>query len=426
MAARKKLAEAASVEDDVRKTPTRDELKQAFIWLAKYTDLVPVGWGPTGSGKTRLAFAISEAFTGKADNHFVLLASQFSADDIAGFQTIVDGQLKQQLPEWFRLLRDKVSAGEKVVVIIDELSIARDDVTGALWTFLRDGHLHGQRLGRRGEDYIVIGATNPGFFPGQLRTRCAFFHVPYDRDYMSSFAEGEFAQWAALHGTTASSDGDPAFSNEPPPAPAVASGSAISALRLNTAFWTLSDQSRRVIVEALLPPVDAEQVWRQMQGQVSGSIAALIHFPDRLYKLLSTTAAADMPKAASLVMATYVELGNMVGKEPDEVIARALAYGPIATLWSNEKFMQYLFDDVADKPEQVFKSIEKLDSISESIQTYLKDSKFLFQKPDGTFDGSILVLGGLEKATADNFLEETRQALDYKPARRPAKQEVAE
>ena len=395
--------EEENEQQESLKTPTRDDLKDAILWLATNTNLVPTGWGPTAVGKTWLFREMAAEFAGNPANLYIVLASQFSADDIAGFSVIQNGLLHQQMPEWFRLARAKIEQGEKVVISFDELGLAREDVTGALYTFLRDGHLHGVSLGVRGKDYIVVAATNPAQFGAAYRTRCAFIHMPYDRGYFRSFAQGEYATWLSLHGQLESKDSDTAFSGEPPPAPAVDAGSAIDALgKIDGNFWRLSDVSRRVILDAVVTPSSAEQIWRMMQGQSGGNIAALLRFPDRMAKLVSTTAQTDIPKASALILSAYLELGNMVDSEKPEVIADAVFLGCLAPMWQNPDLMRYVFDE-AEKPEAVYKQIEKLNGIAEKLVARLEDKKILYKRADGKYDGLLLVLGELRTAGSENI-----------------------
>ena len=123
--------------------PTRQDVKAAMQWVSTHTNLVPTLWGPTASGKTYMVHEWAKELGGEC---VTVLLSQHTPDEIAGFQTEVGGELVAQMPYWWKQAEQLVEAGKPVVLLFDELGLAREEVRGAVYTFFRDRELHGHKL----------------------------------------------------------------------------------------------------------------------------------------------------------------------------------------------------------------------------------------------------------------------------------------
>jgi hypothetical protein len=186
-----------------------------------------------------------------------VLLGQHTPDEVAGFQLALNDKLVIQMPYWFRKAQDVLDSGKSVVILFDELSLSREETRGALYTFFRDRHLHGNGFQiPDGKEVLIVAATNPGAFAPPFRSRCIFLPVPADRDYLRGMMRGGFGKRVA-NMAPLTVDSDPAYSNAPPPAPETFDASAAAVLNSvddpKTGFWRLSEPTRFLILSGVVP-----------------------------------------------------------------------------------------------------------------------------------------------------------------------------
>ena len=286
VAADKLAAEQKPGPREIR--PTRDDARDALVWLATHTPLVGVSWGATATGKTYMwsHYPGWELIT-------VLLA-QHTPDEIAGFQAVVNGHLEVQMPYWFRNAETLMRSGKKVILLFDELSLARDEVKGALYTFFRDRHLHGHRLpgttvaDGMNPNLMVVAATNPGVIAPPFMSRSVIIPIPATRDYLLGIAKTSWAKRVAAEGPI-TDDSDAAWSDQPPPEMLTVHAATIDTMnRMDRSFYNLTEGAQHLILSGLLPKAVYEQMYRERVD-----MSALAEFPEEISKHLQQLSAPD-------------------------------------------------------------------------------------------------------------------------------------
>lgn len=250
-------ATAAGTPDQETKAldkPTRAEIFEAMLLVARSTNLVPTAIGPTAAGKT---FGFNELAIENNAEVVTVLLGQHTPDEIAGFQLAINDQLVIQMPFWFKEAQAILDRGKNAWILFDELGLAREETRGALYTFMRDRHLHGYSLSTPpGAESLVFAASNPASFAPPFKSRCLFFSIPADREYLLNIAAGyDFATRVASLAVI-SNEEDPFYSNAAPPEPVVINAASIAALRQITPkpeFWQLSEPARYAILSGLIP-----------------------------------------------------------------------------------------------------------------------------------------------------------------------------
>ena len=238
------------------KKPTREDIRAAFQWTVENTNLVPTAWGPTASGKTYMMHQWAEEIGGEL---ITVLLSQHTPDEIAGFQTEVGGQLVAQMPYWFQKAEQVLAEGRTPIILFDELGLAREEVRGAIYTFLRDREIHGHTLSG---DAHVVAAMNPAVLAPPLMSRVLLIEVPADRQYLMNMATHTLAKKAAEAGNL-NIDDDPAYSSQQPTRPAVIQAAAVDALnQLNASFWAMTEPAQRLVLQGLVPPTTLDEMLR--------------------------------------------------------------------------------------------------------------------------------------------------------------------
>ena len=246
---------ATTPQEQTPDEPTREDIFSAALVVARHTNLVPTFLGPTASGKTYGVQHMAEANNAEV---VTVLLGQHTPDEIAGFQLAINDKLVIQMPFWFKEAQDILDRGKNAWILFDELGLSREETRGALYTFMRDRHLHGHTLNTSGanQSVLVFAASNAATFAPPFKTRCLFLSVPSDRSYLQAIASGsDFAskvvRLAPIH-----YDKDPFWSNEPPPEPIVmhsASTKALVDLSVEREFWRLTEPARYAILSGLVP-----------------------------------------------------------------------------------------------------------------------------------------------------------------------------
>jgi MoxR-like ATPase len=256
-------ADDLPIEELIPDQPTRDDVFQAALWVARNTNRVPTLLGPTASGKT---YGIHELAKQNNAEVVTVLLGQHTPDEVAGFQLAIDNKLVIQMPYWFRHAQDVLDSGKSVYLLFDELGLSREETRGALYTFFRDRHLHGNALTLSGNaEVLVFAATNPGVFAPPFRSRCLFLHVPADRTYLHEMISNRLGNSAFTKKIVGMAkltlDSDPAYSNQPPPVPETLDASAVAVLNaLNGDFWKLSEAARLLVLAGIVPAQTLSQV----------------------------------------------------------------------------------------------------------------------------------------------------------------------
>ena len=251
----KKPDETMEAQSNVPEEPTRQDIFDAALVVARHTNLVPTFLGPTASGKTYGVQKLAEANNAEV---VTVLLGQHTPDEIAGFQLAINDKLVIQMPFWFKEAQDILDRGKNAWILFDELGLSREETRGALYTFMRDRHLHGHRLSLSGanQEVLVFAASNAATFAPPFKTRCLFLSVPSDRDYLANIARGSDFVSKIVRLAPTHFDKDPFWSNEPPPEPIVlhaASTKALKDLTTETSFWRLSEPARYAILSGLVP-----------------------------------------------------------------------------------------------------------------------------------------------------------------------------
>ena len=93
----------------------------------------------------------------KANNYHceVLIGSQYSQDEILGFQANNNGRLEILEPEWYRRINE---ARKPSVLFLDEMSAAHPSVQGALLNLCSSREIRGGK--RLPDDCIIVSAAN--------------------------------------------------------------------------------------------------------------------------------------------------------------------------------------------------------------------------------------------------------------------------
>lgn len=310
-----KLSAEAQAEMD---EPTREDVFQAALWVARHTNRVPTFLGPTASGKTHGVGTMAKNINAEL---ITVLLGQHTPDEIAGFQLAINNELVVQMPYWFRQAEDTLKAGKSVVILFDELSLSREETRGALYTFFRDRHLHGHTLTpQAGRECILVAASNSGVFAPPFRSRCLFLPVPADRRYLAEMSQGslgkKIAQMAPL-----TSDGDAAYSNAAPPPPETYDASAAAVMNAvdnaKTGFWLLSEPARFLVLSGVVPAQTLNAILKDRGLDAS----ALARKPDELARALR---ALPRDKRHSMINNTVETLPNVTPDERAEALCAIL------------------------------------------------------------------------------------------------------
>lgn len=109
-----------------------------------------------GFGKTTTIEMFCEV---KNYNLTTLIASQYTADDLLGFQIRIEGssRLTRALPEWYTELIEKAKNGRKNILFIDELSSSEDYIQPPLLRLIFEGMFGEYSLP---ENTMVVAAGN--------------------------------------------------------------------------------------------------------------------------------------------------------------------------------------------------------------------------------------------------------------------------
>lgn len=307
----------ALAEDSASTAPTREDIASAMMWIAQRTNRVPTLYGPTASGKTYLVHQLAKEHGAEV---VTVLLGQHTPDEITGFQMPgKDNQLVAQHSYWMRQAQEILNSGKKVFILFDELNAAREEVRGAIYTFLRDRHLHGDHSLDR-PDVLVFAAMNPAMLAAPYRSRCCFFHVPADATYLTGMAKNSLATFAAVHGEISKEGSDSAYSNAAPPPPETVDASAIAALNaIDTSFWTdLSPAARGLVITSLVPPALAKAMLEDNQAIDASELAKDVEM------LFETLRSLPVPETMTLIAQLMSSYGTMNDGERENAHAAVL------------------------------------------------------------------------------------------------------
>ena len=375
MAARK-----AKVEGEVekkRELPTRDEIKEAVIWMAENTNRVPCLVGPTASGKTRMAMDIAQERDAKL---VTVLLQQDTPEEIAGFQAPIGDRLLALTPYWFDAAQKELSNNGRIVLFFDELGLSHEATRGAIYTFLRDREIRGNTLSCQHnsractECCIVLSAMNPAELAPPMLSRIAQFHVPMDKAHMMMLARTDLAKRivriAPIEGKHAS------LSNTPPAPPSTYDLSAQAVVNaFDLKFWNLSEGARNAIVTAVLPPAVVEEVFRE-DSLSTPSISQQFVKPHLILPIIHALSPTD---AAINAMELMKECTKHTVDEFAPVIAA------ITEALSTDEEKQSLFFDMTDDGVSAWWEKLSTDDTAKIINTFETQELLIFdpQKPRG-------------------------------------------
>lgn len=369
----------------------------AAHWFSTKTRRVPMLWGQTSVGKTYDVRKFAEA----VNAHFEVILTQSSTpDEVIGFQTYnsVTGNLEDKFPAWFRrskhYLEDHPEG--KVILFFDEMDKPKESTLASLLTFFRDGHLKGEYLpGKRGENWQIWGACNPGVFKGAMKERLAFIHYPADADALAEMADTELAKFIAGHGrglVIVENAGDSEYDNTPPPAPEILNKANLDVFnQVDAEFWRMPQEVHEIIFSAVLPEVLAEKTMRHISESMTVDASDLARNPDLLHKMCVQL---ERPKAVPLAISAFAAMSGLSEQEMMECIVAV----HMAFLDDPEKLRDFYN---AEKPESVAQLIQTIKP--ENLEKFLSDGGYLSVE-NGNFKGKFIDL--LEKHLEESTEEE--------------------
>lgn len=372
----------AKVEQQQAKEPTREDIWAATRWVCENTNLVPTLWGQTAVGKTYGADKFAESLNAEL---VTILLQQHTPDEIAGFQVNVGDKLVAQEPYWWQHAQQVLDTGKSVVLLFDELGLARDEVRGALYTFFRDRHLHNKHLKPKGNARVyVIAATNPAPLAAPFLTRTILFHVPADRSYMMGIAKrSSLAARVAEIAPLSIENGDSAFQLTQPPMPQVVTAATIDALnQLDSDFWNMTEEAQRLIFGGLVPGSVLEEVFRDKQD-----VSTLLRDPDTLEVQLQEL---DAPDAITLALSALEALDTVTPKEGSHAMVAILV-----GLWSDVYFKLKPYYE-AEKSERARNGVLQIDA--HEMLEVLSKRGLLVEKS-----------GGIAGKLVEDFLEQQKK-----------------
>lgn len=343
-------------------------VEEAVEFLMTTNTLVPVMWGPTSQGKT---WTVVNGIARKHDAQVIHV--QLGARkpwDVTGFERFIEHLevSKDVLPEWFRVACALVEEGKNVILFLDELGTARDETREVVYTFLRDGHVRGVPLPRRGEKAFVIGATNPFDPRGALLARCAFIPVMPSRDRLRKLAKGPLSRWLADNGTIiAPPDAEREWQAEPPPvAPIVNAANEAAIAEFETtyadAFFRLSKEARELLIRCIVPEQDVPRFLQFLRGVFFDPVD-ILEDPSLLEELFMRK---REPEIVGILTACYEALPRVEMRKRFEFICashRLLAQDPdLLYAWYRAPItpaMQEVFTDQVLPPEEFSAYLEE-------------------------------------------------------------------
>lgn len=348
MASTKNSNDSEAQEQQAPNTPrkaTREEILQAMLVVARETNLVPTALGPTASGKT---YGFNHMAPENNAELITLLLGQHTPDEITGFQVNIGGELKIQMPYWFQEAQNVLDSGKSVWILFDELGLAREETRGALYTFMRDRKLHGHELKPQpGQEVLVFAASNPATFAPPFKTRCLFFGIPSDRNYLSSIAKGNDFAMKAVKLAPIENNKDPFYSNEPPQAPEVLQAAATKALvdlTKSKNFWDLPEPARYEVLSGLVPHQTLVQMLKE-------NVMDPVHLARNWEELLRALRALPRDKKHSMISNVLETFPQLTINERAEAILSIL---------------DALYDDVTSDDLQTYFSTTHSEAVTEA------------------------------------------------------------
>jgi hypothetical protein len=351
----------------------------AAHWFATNTNLVPLFWGPTATGKTWDIELLAKAL---GAHYEVILPSTSIPDEVVGFRTYnsVTGSLEDLPPPWFKRSKDYLERNPdgKVVLFFDEVGQARPETRAALYTFLRNRTLNSEKIHEDDARVMVFGATNPAIFSAALKSRCAFIHFPPSQEVLLEIAgEDSIAKFIVEHGTnyiSVKDGGDNELDPTPPPAPVTINASSIAALRAikksGKSFWVLPNEAHEIILSSILPETLAEKLVRHLTQNNALDATELARHPDLLYEQCKRL---PRNKAVPLSFAVLTSFPNLSEMEKMEAI------GAIHLAFTDDP--EKLFDFFnGEKSPEIAESIKEINPIN--LEKFLKDKGLVYVEND--------------------------------------------
>lgn len=347
----------------------------AAHWISQNTNLVPLFWGPTATGKT---YDIENLAHALGAHYEVILPSTSIPDEVVGFRTYnnVTGSLEDLPPPWFKRSREFLEKNPegKVVLFFDEVGQARPETRAALYTFLRNRTLNNEKIHEDDTKVMVFGATNPAIFSAALKSRCAFIHFPPSQDVLLEIAgEDDISRYVVENGSnfiSVKDSGDNELDPSPPPAPVTINASSIAALRAikssGKTFWRLPKESHEIIISALLPETLAEKLVRHLSKGNDLDATELARCPDILFEQCKTLPRNKAVPLALSVLTSFVNLNEMEKMEAIAAIHLAFTDDP-------EKLFDFFN---AEKSAEVAESIKQIDPTN--LEKFLKDKGYVY------------------------------------------------
>ena len=327
---------------------------QAVRIVTKWSTLVPVFYGVSSAGKTffaeRLAAAIGAEF-------IHLLLQQSKPDDVAGCQVItLEGELTVELPWWFKRARAAAAAGRPVVIFLDELNLARDEVKAAVMTFMRERKLYDAQLTG---DVLVLGACNPGAFEEAFRRRCVFIPWPMDQERLAVVAGESALAQAFLRLSGEEINAANSAVKYRPPAPEFSAVPVALLAAAEADILGLDRQERAYVLRLLMPEEKADALLKEL-ARGARSLDAFLEDPERLADQVARLPAVD---AVALLSGLIAE-AHACGREDAVVLFAATAhFGILRTedeIVRAEKYQRYLLALDEQVRERVRTAVSRL------------------------------------------------------------------
>lgn len=286
--------------------PPRDELvRNAIEFISRHSTLMPVLHGASTWGKTRFAEELAQE---RGADFTRLLLQHGKPDDIAGAQVIdAQGELNIALAWWFKKARVALREGRKVVLLLDELNLVREELIGAIYTFVRDRDMYGHVL--KG-DVLVMGACNPGTWDEAFRRRVVWINWEPSIELVNRIAGDDFLAQTAVSVLT------PAFEQQRtqqiPPPPPEATPAVIDLLHSGgEELLAMSKPHRDYILGLLMVRPLAEKVMRELESMGALSSALLLRNPAVVRKVIREATIPDVIAIGTSVLLAAADAGRL-------------------------------------------------------------------------------------------------------------------
>jgi MoxR-like ATPase len=382
--------------------------ERAIVFLNRWTTLVPCFWGPSSEGKTHFVRAMA-ARLGARFLHVIL--KNMKPDDVLGAQVLTpSGELRVELSWWVKEAMAAVQEGRQVVVFLDELDKADDDLVAPILTFLRDRTVYGVALedeeaireGKKERRIYLVAACNPGAFDEAMRCRLAFIWWPTDpAGYYSVAGSSPLARAAVEKAAPLLAERRRRAEREPPPMPEFTKATVDALRRGEQELLRMARDERRFVLSLLMPPSLAEAVEEEMaHRQEHPPLDLLVEQPRELARLLARLELPEFVATAASALGHALKVGK---REALPAITAAIYRGALAPVaaggngaGARREALERLAAWMAERPDKEPLGEMVADALSrlggEAFFEELARDGLLHVREDGTLGGELVEL----------------------------------